>query len=218
MNCEGMRRNNYIFSTFFLILLFSGFSLSGQETSRTLRAGISVGMGSQQLFPYDDPDYTHECKSLKGLFNYELKRTGRISCELQIEPGLFLAKHQLLNEFFIQPESGADYLQQRVKYSFERTITEIAVNAGILVRYNSGEKLGFFILGSIGPMYSDSSTERLAGGFAFSDIIEAGVSYNTGKIMFEIRPGLRHTSNADLWFPNSGHNSTTIDFGLSFIL
>jgi hypothetical protein len=218
MKSEGMRRYRIILSANILIILFSCMPLSGQEKSRPLRAGISLGMGSQQLFPYNDPDYKHGYKSIKGVINHELKRKGRISYELQIEPGLFLAKHQLINEFFIQPEWGTDYLSQRVKYSSERTITELAVNAGIIIRYNSSEKLGLFILGSVGPMYSDSSTERLAGGFAFSDIFATGVTYNTGKMVFEIRPGLRHTSNADLWFPNSGHNSTTIDFGLSFLL
>jgi hypothetical protein len=81
-------------------------------------------------------------------------------------------------------------------------------------RYRSDKKMSFFMMGSVGPMISDTQTERLAKGFAFSDIIAAGVTYKTGKVMFEVRPGLRHVSNANLQFPNCGHNSTNIDFGL----
>jgi hypothetical protein len=73
-------------------------------------------------------------------------------------------------------------------------------------------------LGSIGPMISDTETERLAKGFAFSDIVDLGVGYKVGKIMFEVRPGVRHVSNANLQSPNSGLNSSNINFSISVAL
>src|SRR5665648_546493 len=103
-------------------------------------------------------------------------------------------------------------------YTKERTITEYVLNAGFIVRLNLSERLSFFVLGSTGPMVSDTKTERLAKGLVFSDIFAFGVAFKVGKIMFEIRPGLRHVSNANLKYPNSGHNSSNIDFGISVSL
>lgn len=65
-------------------------------------------------------------------------------------------------------------------------------------------------------MFGDTETERLARGFAFSDFIAAGAAFKTRSLLFELRPGLRHVSNADLKFPNCGHNGTTIDIAVSY--
>jgi hypothetical protein len=202
----------------FLLLIVGLFTIAqsyGQDEQRAFRMGISYGIGTQQILPYNNPDYSYNVRGYKGLINYPLKKSGRFSYELQIEPGIYLARHQLLNKFFIQPDRGANYLELRDLFTQERTITEYALNVGILVRYNLKERLSFFVLGSVGPMISDTETERLARGFAFSDIFAFGVAYKVGKVMFELRPGLRHVSNLNLQYPNSGHNSSNIDFGIS---
>lgn len=213
-----MGRKKYFVNLFLLIVVFTCSLSYGQEVGKKQRIGFSVCAGSQQIFPYNNPDYMYNVKGIKGVLNRQLKNKNYFTIELQIEPGLYIARHKLLNEFFLQPKDGADYLEQRIRFTTERTITEVALNAGVVFRYNVNEKIGLFFLGSVGPMLSDNSTERLKGGFAFSDILEAGISYNTGKMMFEIKPGVRHTSNANLRQPNSGHNSSTIGFGLSFYL
>lgn len=198
------------------ILLIS--QLHAREEIRTLRLGVAYGFGKQQLFPFNSPDYSYNVHGYRVLINYPLKQSRTINFELQLEPGVYSARHQLLNEFFVQPDQGADYLNKREIFTKEKTITEYAFNVGILVRYKLKKRMSFFILGSVGPMISDTETERLAKGLAFSDIIAFGVAYKIGKIVFEVRPGLRHVSNADLQFPNCGHNSTNIDFGISVSL
>lgn len=204
------------------LLFIIGFLICSQSfaqgESRALRFGIGYGVGKQQIFPYNNSDYSHNVHGYKALINYPVKKTGRFTYELQVEPGIYVARHRLLNKFFIQPDKGANYLELRDLFSQERTITEYALNIGILVRYNLRDRLSFFILGSTGPMYTDTETERLAKGFAFSDIFAFGVAYRVGKIMFEIRPGLRHESNLNTQYPNSGHNSSNIDFGISVAL
>ena len=124
----------------------------------------------------------------------------------------------MLNEYYVQPEDGDDYLLQREIYTQEKTIMEYALNIGLQVRYNISKNFSLVILGSIGPMFSDTPTERLAEGFAFSDIIQIGAGYRINRVMIEIKPGLRHVSNLNLQYPNAGHNATTIDFGISLFL
>ena len=69
---------------------------------------------------------------------------------------------------------------------------------------------------STGPMISDKETERLAKGFAFSNVIALGISFKVQKFEFDIRPNFRHVSNAGLSSPNIGFNTKNIEFGLSF--
>lgn len=203
----------------FLTIGFLFISQSyGQVKLPPVRIGLESGVGTQQFFPYNNSDYSHNVTGYKGLFNYSFKKSGKLSYELQLEPGIYKARHRLLNKYFVQPAFGANYLELREKFSQEKTISEYAFNIGILVRYNLKDQLSFFVLGSVGPMISDTDTERLARGFAFSDIFALGVSYKVGRIMFELRPGLRHVSNLNLKYPNSGHNSSNIDFGISVAL
>lgn len=192
--------------------------LYAQDESRLLRFGVNYGIGKQQLFPFNSLDYSYNINGYKVLINFPVNKSKVFSYELQLEPGIYSARHQLLNEYYVQPKEGPDYLEQRERFTKEITITEYALNVEILVRYTLKNRLSFFILGSIGPMISDTETERLAKEFAFSDIIAFGVACKVGKIVFEIRPGLRHVSNANLQYPNSGHNSSNIDFGILFPL
>ena len=67
-------------------------------------------------------------------------------------------------------------------------------------------------------MISDTETERLSKGFAFSDVLAVGLSYNLRKIRFDITPSVRHVSNAGLQSSNAGFNTKNIDFGLVYNL
>jgi hypothetical protein len=187
-----------------------------QEEQLIWRTGLMYTTGTQQAFPFNSKDYTYDVRGYKAVINRELWRKGVFSYELQFEPGIYRANHQLLNEYFVQPDYGPDYMELREIYTQEKTIMEYVINVGFEVRANITESFSMFIIGSIGPMISDTETERLADGFAFSDILAIGAAYQTGRMMFEVRPGVRHVSNADLQFPNCGHNSTNIDFSVSF--
>ncbi len=201
-----------------ILLILRTRNSFAQENTRSLRLGINYVVGKQQIFPYNSPDYIYNIKGYKIQFTYPLKNPGVVSFELQLEPGIFSARHQLLNEFFVQPEDGADFLEQREIFTKEKTITEYVLNFGCMVRYHPTTRLSLIIGGSVGPLFSDTKTERLAKGFAFADVVAIGLGYQRGRFLFEIKPGLRHVSNADLQYPNSGHNSSNIDFGISVIL
>lgn len=211
-------KRRYSLYLILLINILLSLQLFAQEESKSLRIGLNYGIGKQPFFPFSSPDYKYDLNGYKFMINYPLKKSKKFSYELQVEPGIYSARHQLLNEYFIQPKAGTDYLELREIFTKRKTITEYVLNVGMVVRYNFKEKMSFFFLGSIGPMISDTETERLAKGFAFSDIVALGISYKVGKIEFEIRPGLRHNSNANLKQPNSGHNSSNIDFGISVAL
>ena len=211
-----MKQAGRLFMTIVCFMLILQTSVC-QDNIRKIRIGFISGFGSQQVFPYDDQDYNYSFSSYKVPVNYPLNK-GLISFEIQAEPSLFLSKHRLLNKYFVQPEYGPDYLLLREKYAEEKSITECSLNIGLQIRFKPHGKLSYFILGSTGPMFINTETERLARGFAFSDIIAFGIQYNLKNLTLEIRPGLRHASNLNFQFPNSGYNAVTIDVGISFIL
>jgi hypothetical protein len=64
-------------------------------------------------------------------------------------------------------------------------------------------------------MISDRETERLAKGFAFSNVLALGFVYKIKRFEFNIKPNVRHVSNAGLSSPNGGFNTKNIEFGVS---
>ena len=203
-----------------LLLLFLCFSLLsvGQIKKENFKYGFNYGIGSQNKFPFDLKDYTHEVDFYKIQINYLLKTKRKWNFEINIEPAFYISEHQLLNKWFIKPNTGDDYLEQRDLHTQKRIIKEYVLNLGILARYKISNKFSVYSLGSVGPMISDKATERLAKGFAFSDILAFGTSYKFEKIILDFRYSVRHTSNFEMKDPNNGHNTTNIEFGLLFDL
>ena len=66
-------------------------------------------------------------------------------------------------------------------------------------------------------MWTSQQTERLAAGLAFSDNIGFGLKLKYNEhFWISSTLVLRHESNADLKFPNSGHNTVGVRLGLLF--
>lgn len=196
-------------------LLLTG-TVNGADRITPFMAGLSAGTGKQPFFPFKSPDYSYRVNSCSAVLNWLIKKKKSLSFEFQAEAGFHYARHKMLNEYFIQPGSGYDYLELRKKFMAEKTIHEYTLNLGLQVRYTIKQNFSLFSLASIGPMISDKETERLAAGFAFADLLAVGAAYDKGRLRFELRSGLRHVSNANLKKPNSGHNAAVVDLGFTF--
>lgn len=183
-----------------------------------IRVGMNYGQASQARFPFDSPDYMYENKYFKAQINYLLKQKNKFRFEIHFEPSVYKSRHQLLNEYYVQPNSGPNYLKLRELYTQETIFYEYALNLGIMVRFVIFKPLSTYFIGSVGPMYGEEDTERLRKGLAFSDYCGIGISYQIGKIIIDMRSTLRHCSNAGLYEPNSGHNSTGVEAGISYEL
>ncbi|HVN57007.1 MAG TPA: acyloxyacyl hydrolase [Bacteroidales bacterium] len=197
-------------------LLFSQFpQASGQKI---MRVGFDYALGSQQFFPFNDPVYYRRTNGYKMQLYYPF-HPGKWSLELLVEPSVYIARQRLLRPDYVTESAyGPDYLELRTIYGAMRTIHEYTVNFGFLPRYNFNSVFCAFFLISTGPLYVDKTTERLAGGFAFSDVVAIGGGYSAGRIRIELRTGMRHVSNLGTQYPNKGHNTSTIDIGVSYSL
>ncbi|WP_299712775.1 acyloxyacyl hydrolase [uncultured Tenacibaculum sp.] len=203
-------------SLFFICSLFLSLQfIKAQE--RKIYLGLNYGRATQNSFPLNDPDYSYDNQYLKVQINYPLTFKENFNFELLIEPSVYFANHQLLNEQFVLPITE-NYLELREKFTKRRAFEEYALNIGILVRYNLFSNFSSYLLGSVGPMISNEDTERLRRGFAFSDILGLGFSWKQKRILFDFRLTLRHNSNLNFASPNKGHNSFGIESGISFQL
>lgn len=198
-----------------LICLFISFSstIIAQESEKKIKYGFNYGKGELGNFPFEDKDYSYETTFYKAQINYILKDKEKFNLELNIEPSYYVSEHQLLNKYFIKPGDYDDYLTEREIMTTKKTMKEYVLNLGIIARYKFVKNLSAYALGSVGPMIIDTRTERMAKGFAFSDIFSLGLSYKINKITLDTRYSARHVSNLQLQSPNSGYNSTNFEFG-----
>lgn len=200
-----------------LCVFFNTHFILCQEKNKRFSLGLNYGQASQNVFPLKDPDYSYANQYLKGQILYTLSQKNRFSFELIVEPSIYFVKYQLLNKYFVTPD--IENWQELVAiYTQKRTFNEYALNIGLNVRYALFENFSCYAQGSVGPMISGDDTERLRKGFAFSDILGLGFTWRQKKVAFDIRCTLRHNSNLDFFFPNSGHNSAGIESGISFQL
>ncbi|MDP5076564.1 MAG: acyloxyacyl hydrolase, partial [Nonlabens sp.] len=72
---------------------------------------------------------------------------------------------------------------------------------------------------SSGPMIATTESERMAKGFAFSDVLAFGTQYQVSQsVRLDLRYAFRHNSSAGINSPNFGHNSGGLETGISFKL
>ena len=196
-----------------LIFIFSITTFYGQNTKRETSIGFHYGFGNE----IKNKNYSYSNSYYKIQLGYVLKETKNFKYELVLQPELNFATHQLLNLYFVTPEEP-DYIEKREKFTKLKDIKEYALGIGLCVRKPVSKIASIYILASLGPMITDTETERLSKGFAFSDVLALGFSLKVDKVLFDVRPSLRHVSNAQLQSSNAGFNTKNIEFGLSLIL
>ncbi|OIV41328.1 hypothetical protein BKM63_12330 [Flavobacterium johnsoniae] len=195
------------------MLFLLSVKIMAQEKDSRLCLGLNYGFGSE----FNNTDYTFINHFYKLQLYYKLSETKHFQYEILIQPEINFAKHQLLNFYFVKPETP-DYQQKREDYTQLKEVREYVLNLGFLVRKPIGKSCSVYVLGSIGPMINDTETERMSKGFAFADVLALGFSFKMKKIHFDIRPEIRHVSNAGLSGKNGGYNTRNIEFGVSYSL
>jgi hypothetical protein len=191
----------------FFMLLQNSFS---QEKKHPMFVGLHYGFGNE----IKNTDYTYTNRYVKGQLYYVIKIKKDLSFELLLQPEINCATHQLLNLYFVTPDEP-DFEEKRARYTQLKDINEYVLNVGFIVRKPLSKTFSIYVLGSIGPMFTDTETERLSKGFAFSDVLALGFSLKTKKVIFDFRPNLRHTSNAGLQKSNAGFNTFNFEFGVA---
>ncbi|WP_310379246.1 acyloxyacyl hydrolase [Flavobacterium sp.] len=198
---------------FVLLLLMSSNVFFGQDTISKYTIGFHHGFGSE----FKNRNYSFTNNYYKLSINYKLKKTKNFIYEVVLQPEINFATHQLLNFYFITPDDP-NYIEKRNKFTKLKDINQYILNVGFAIRKPITRTFSIAILASVGPMISNKETERLSNGFAFSDVLTLELSYKINNFILDIRPNVRHVSNAGLKSSNSGFNTKNIEFGISYNL
>lgn len=198
---------------FSVVLLFAVLHINAQQKSSDFRIGMSYGFGSE----FNNTDYTFTNHFYKAQLYYRLKKTRNFEYDILVQPEINFGKHQLLNLYFVKPETP-NFEEKRVEYMQLKNVHEYVLNLGFMVRKPIGKIFSCYVLGSIGPMITDTETERMSKGFAFADVLAVGFTAAYDQFQIDIRPSLRHVSNAGLGSSNAGYNTKNIEFGISYKL
>ena len=201
-----------------LAFIFTFQIVFGQEESSPPNWGIHVGYATQQVYPFRNKDYKFTQHHVLGHLRLKQFQKGGFKIDVLSELGYYFSKHQLLNKWFTTTSSFDHFPEDfQEKMLSEKNIHQLAAHLGVTLNWFLSPKIAVFGYGSIGPMWTSQLTERLAAGFAFSDNFGFGikVKYNE-NIWVSSTIVLRHESNANFKFPNSGHNSIGLRLGLVF--
>jgi len=174
--------------------------------------GFSYGYGKE----FKNWDYAYTNSFYKAQFYYKINKSEKFHYQITIQPEYNKATHQLLNFYFVTPDVP-HYQELRDEFTKLKDINEYALNIGMTFRKPIGKHWSIYGLLSVGPMITDTETERLSKGFAFADVAAIGVSYHTRHFSIDFRPQLRHTSNAGLQDSNAGFNTYNLEFGIQFL-
>lgn len=96
---------------------------------------------------------------------------------------------------------------------------DCGISNGLQVLYSIRPQIQIYVLFGSGIHYADVKTVRQKHGWLFSDNMDAGFYYhlkNNWALNFSFR--IRHMSNANLWMPNHGINTSNFLLGFSKIL
>lgn len=202
----------------FVFCLYSIFLWSQEEKPK--HWGIQFGYGSQQIFPFQSKDYTLKQGHVLGQYYIKEFQLSNLRFDLLWEGGYYLSEHQLLNKWFTTTELFKDFPDDfQSKMIKRKKIHQGVTHLACEINYFIGGNTQLYLYAGIGPMWTSQQTERLAAGFAFSDNIGIGLKVKINpKMWINQTIVLRHESNANLKFPNSGHNTVSARLGIVFNL
>ncbi|MCC9019106.1 MULTISPECIES: acyloxyacyl hydrolase [Flavobacterium] len=196
-----------------LIVVFSVFKALGQTKNEKLAIGINYGFGSE----FNNRNYTYTNHFYKVELRYRLNESKHFKYEVLVQPEVNFGRHQLINFYFVKPDRP-DYLEKREEYTKLKEVHEYVLNLGFLVRKPIGKVFSVYASGSIGPMITDTETERMSKGFAFADVFAMGFSVKMNRLQLDARGNIRHVSNGGLNAENAGYNTRNIELGISYFL
>ncbi len=203
-----------------LVLCLTITNLTAQDIKKPKHWGIHFGYSTQQTAPFHSIDYDFEQGHVLGQFRLKNHTLKKIDIQFFAEGGYYYAQHQLINKWFTSTKFfnhfPEDFHQEMLQ---KKPIHQVVFHAAVEIVHFLNPKTQVFGYAAIGPIWTSQQTERLAKGFAFSDNIGVGVKFKLSqKMWLSNMVVIRHESNANLKFPNSGHNTLGVRVGVVFNL
>ena len=215
-----MSQNNSL-RLFFLLFICFSFSTQGQEKKindrKLKKVGFLFNSAKQNNILFSDKDYDYKTNVLKAQFFYNLRKGEKWDINLIVQPQIQVAKHQLLNPFFITPDEP-NFEALRNKFTQERTLSLTAFELGFQLRKELFNHIYFETTLGLGAGYIDKGTERLAQGFTFIENLSMGLAKTWESSEAYLGINLGHVSNFNIQMPNSGYDILGFELGYRILL
>jgi hypothetical protein len=215
-----MYRNNFL--NLFVGLLFCCWGhLCAQKTKGSFKHIKKVGLlyndAKQNNILFGDKDYDYRTRVLKGQLFYLIHRGKKWDFNLLIQPQIQFAKHQLLNPYFIRPDTP-NYEELRDLYTQEKNLRLYQLELGFQMRAALWKQLYFETTIGLGAGLINRETERLAKGFTFIENFSIGMAYQLKNTELYLGTNIGHVSNFNTQKPNDGYNVLGFELGYRMIL
>lgn len=215
-----MSQNNLL-RILFLFFICLSFSVQGQEKSSNDRKLKKVGFvfnnAKQNNFLFSDEDYDYKTNVFKAQLFYLLRKGSTWDINLIVQPQIQVAKHQLLNPFFVTPDEP-NFEALRDKFTQERTLSLMAFELGFQLRRKIFHQMYFEATLGLGAGYIDKETERLAQGFTFIENLSVGLAKSWKSSELYLGTNVGHVSNFNIQMPNSGYDILGFEIGYRILL
>jgi hypothetical protein len=175
-----------------VILTFNG--VYAQEMKRNLVVGIYYGLGDN----LGNKNYSYTSHYCKVQLSTLLKQSRNFKYQLIIQLEIDFIEYKCTNGDYYAKEYMQSKLEKPSKYGSVEYIKDYSLNVGFIISTPISERFSIFLLGSVGPMITDTESDRLSEGFAFSNIISLGIAYKVCNMIVEVRPNFSHLSNGGL--------------------
>lgn len=182
---------------------FPGSEEASTSTLPRQYLGFNIGYGNQEISGVQiDTEHDYEVVMIQGQYHFEILRKKSWNLELVVLPQLNYSK------FFLNSETTKDHGY------------ELGVGFGLLFRkIIVQDQLDAYLMIASGPHYVSGVPERQDSGFIFSDVVAMGfLSPMFKDLLFNLKIGLRHMSNAGLKPKNAGVNNLIVSAGLLYRL
>ncbi len=204
----------------YFCLLLAIANLNAQEHHNPVRWGIQFGYGTQQTQPFHSLDYDFEQGYVVGHILLKKIKIKKVKVDLIAEGSYYLSSHQLINKWFTTTKFFKDFPEDFQQQMLQKkTIHQVGGHLGAEIYHFINPKTQLYGYAAFGPMWVSQETERLASGLAFSDNVGLGIKLKLAeKMWLNSALVIRHESNANMNFPNSGHNTMGVRLGVVFNL
>lgn len=198
-------------SKILFVVLFCCACVQAQQNNQPSKfaLGLAYGNGSE----FNNRDYTYTNSYIQGQVYYSFNPGKKWEYQLAIQPEVNFGRHRLKNYYFVKLDAP-NFEERRDAYIKLKDIREYIVGVSFFVRHNFTSNFSLYAMGNVGPMITSADTERLTKGFAFCDVFAIGATYKLGDIAIDVRPNVRHVSNAGLNESNAGFNTKNIALGV----
>lgn len=192
-------RNCSIYSLFLTLLVILCNDARAEQTTQRPRHTIGVNGGYGR--PTLPERYTYNATFMQIQYSYAFKRVRSWDFEVVVMPQYNLTQLTLDKEM---TRRGTGY--------------EVGFTAGVTFRTNLwDDRLNFYFMAFLGPMYIPECPARQSSGLNFSDNLAVGVGVKLfGNLYLDLRPGFRHVSNASIKLPNAGLNMWWMTAGIHY--